>query len=84
MQQAKDDQGNLLYFDIMGNVIVQRVDTDGNVKYYYDGTDTEVTEGLDKIVPVMDKVPIPIQGIFYTLKECGKALKNGDFKEEIW
>ena len=84
IQPAKDDSGNPLFFDEMGNILVQKTDENGNVKYFYDGTDTEVTEGLDKIVPVMDKVPIPIQGIFYTLKECGHALAQGTFKKDIW
>ena len=32
----------------------------------------------------MDKVPIVIQGIWYTLTDSLKALTKGNFKEDIW
>jgi hypothetical protein len=34
--------------------------------------------------PVMDKVPIVIQGIWYTLTDTLKSLTYGNFKEDIW
>lgn len=77
--QAKNASGKLLYFDNLGNLIYEQ---DG--KYYYDGEDIEATENITSVRPVMDKVPIVVQGIWYTLKDSLKALSNGDFKEEIW
>ena len=32
----------------------------------------------------MDKVPIVIQGIWYTITDSLKALTKGNFKEDIW
>lgn len=79
LKQAEDSSGNLLFFDNFGQTVVQIKDKDGVAKYFYEGTQQEaLAENLTKMQPIMDKVPIVIQGIFYTLRDFGKALKNGD------
>lgn len=84
LEQATDEAGNFKFFDDFGQTIIQITDNDGNVKYFYEGTEQEATENLTKIQPVMDKVPIVIQGIWYTLTDSFKALTKGNFKEDIW
>lgn len=44
LDQAQNEKGNLLFFDDLGNQIYQQGD-----KYYYDGTDVEVTEYLTNV-----------------------------------
>ena len=80
--QATDEAGNLQFFDIYGNILVQIKDSNGNIKYYYDGTNEEATD-IKNIQPVMDKVPIIIQGIWYTLKDCLTTLKQGLHENNI-
>lgn len=82
--QRTDESGNLEFFDDDGNIIVQITDESGNIKYYYEGTNKEAVERLTAIQPVMDKVPIIIQGIWYTIQDSLKALGKGNFKDEIW
>lgn len=84
LEQATDDAGNLLFFDDLGQTIIQITDDEGNVKYFYESTGQEATENLTKIQPVMDKVPIVIQGIWYTLTDSLKALTKGNLQEDIW
>lgn len=84
LQQAKDSSGNLLFFDDTGQTIVQILQEDGTAKYYYEGTNTEVTENLTNIQKVMDKVPIVVQGIWYTVTDSLQALTKGNFRDEIW
>lgn len=78
LEQATNAAGQYLFFDDLGNQIYKE-----NGKYYYDGTSIEVTENISKVTPVMDKVPIVVQGIWYSLVDAVKAISNGDFKEAI-
>lgn len=84
LEQATDEASNLKFFDDLGQTIIQITDDDGNIKYFYESTGQEATENLTKIQPVMDKVPIVIQGIWYTLTDSLKALTKGNFQEDIW
>ena len=86
LEQARDGAGNLKFFDDLGQTLIQITDNDGNVKYFYESTGQEATENLTKIQPIMDKVPIVVQGIWYTLTDTLKTLtsKERNFKEDIW
>lgn len=84
LEQATDEASNLKFFDDLGQTIIQITDDDGNIKYFYESTGQEATENLTKIQPVMDKVPIVIQGIWYTLTDSLKALTKGNLQEDIW
>ena len=91
VKQATNEAGNLQFFDQLGNILIQVKDSEGNVKYYYDGT-TEPAQNTEHLQPVIDQVPIMVQGIWYTLKDCGRILKQGIkednvkglFKDYIW
>ena len=94
LEQAADSSGNLKFFDDLGQTIIQIMDEEGNVKYFYEGTMQEATENLTKIQPVMDKVPIVIQGIWYTITDTLKFINKGwtdpessikqEFMQNIW
>jgi hypothetical protein len=56
---------------------------------YFDENMNAVTleEGGNEKLPVMEDVPIMVQGIFYTLADTIKELKNGgweSFKSNVW
>lgn len=66
----------------------QETDAAGN-KLYFDENMNAVTleEGGNEKLPVMEDVPIMVQGIFYTLADTIKELKNGgweSFKSNVW
>lgn len=87
VDQSKDDSGNLQFFDQDGRVINEIENADGTKTYIYDGTDEKVPEEIiDKIQPMIDKVPIPVQGIFYSVKDVLKTLitNDGTSVKEIW
>lgn len=90
LEQATDESGNLLFFDITGQQVVKIGDS-----YYYQDSNVKVeTDQLTKLVPVMNKVPIVIQGIYYTLKDAFKSIRIGlsdentsilnELKTNIW
>ena len=91
LKQATDEAGNPQFFDTLGNILVQVKDDKGNIKYYYDGT-TQEAINTEHLQPMMDKVPIIVQGIWYTLTDSLKILKKGfrdghmskDFMDIIW
>lgn len=83
LEQSTDEQGNFRFFDENHNIII-KVENGNDIKYYYEGTTQEVTEGLNNIQPVMDKIPIVVQGIWYTLVQASKSLLNRSFNEDIW
>lgn len=84
LEQETDDQGNFKYFDMLGQVIIKKTDSSGAVHYYYEGSAKEATENIDIVEPFMKRIPMVVQGIFYTLKDSGRALMNGEFKDMIW
>lgn len=89
--QATDSANNLLFFDKYQNVLVQVVGENGETKYYYEGTNQEA-EDISILNPVMDKVPEMVQGIWYTIADCGRSFSRGfkegnilkAVKEDIW
>ena len=91
LKQATDEANNPQFFDVLGNILIQVKDSEGKIKYYYDGT-TQEAENTEHLQPVMDQVPIVVQGIWYTLKDCLTTLKQGFkeddisqvFKDNIW
>ena len=83
VDQEYDYAGHKLFFDNTGNIIYEVVQEDGSKKYYYEGGNEEVIDNIDHMQPVMSKVPIVVQGIWYTLIESMKAIRNGEFKSVI-
>ena len=87
VEQARDDSGNLQYLDQNGNVIIEIEDADGTKNYIYEETNEKVPEEIvEKKVPMMDKIPIPIQGIWYSFTSVLKTLipNNETTLKEIW
>lgn len=84
VEQDRDGSGNLLFMDKNGLTVVE-VGNGTNKQYIYEETGEPVTD-LEGMVPVMKDVPLVVQGIWYTIVDGIKALKNGgfsQFKEEI-
>lgn len=87
-EHQRDASGNYLYFDSTGRIAYKNEQEN---KYYYQDTQEEVPEGTI-VRPVIEKVPVPIQGIIYTIGDifrCARHSKNwGEFKEtfakEFW
>lgn len=83
--QDTDGSGNLLFLDKDGYLVTEIINGDKKTYVY---TETgNLVENLEGMVPVMKDVPLVVQGIFYTLKDCINAFKEGGFKqirEEIW
>lgn len=73
----KSDAGNELYFDDNGG-IVEKIDN----KYYDCVTGEEVQN--DGNCPVVEDVPIFVQGTLYTFRDIWKILKQGDMSAEMW
>lgn len=78
----KAPSGNELWMDKNGNIVEKTGE-----KEFINEKGEPVTEG--EFVPVIEKVPIYAQGIFYTLKDTLSVLKKDGFnlekfKEEIW
>ena len=86
LKQRLDSQGRRLFFDDIGQSIVEVKDDNGNTTYYYEGTN-QVAEMVSHVQPQMDKIPNVIQGVYYTLCHAAKLLCNKDltgFKDELW
>ena len=73
--------GNELYFDDNGGVC-EKI---GDNKYINENKE-EIN--IDNPMPVYDKVPVPVQGIYYTLKDTIQLFADGgsfkEFKDTIW
>ncbi len=84
VEQDRDGSGNLLFMDKDGLIVIE-VESNGSKQYIYQGTG-ELFEGSEKLVPVIKNVPLVVQGIWYTIKDSIKALKEGgygQFKQDI-
>lgn len=84
VEQDRDGSGNLLFMDKNGLTVVE-VGNGENKQYIYEETGETVTD-LEGMVPIMKDVPLVVQGIWYTIKDSIKALRDGgysQFKEEI-
>jgi hypothetical protein len=68
----RNDAGNELWFDKDGNIYEKH---DG--KFYNEDTGEEVT--IQDPVPVMDRMPVQVQGIWYTLKDSWHVLSESGF-----
>lgn len=68
----RNDAGNELWFDKDGNIYEKRDD-----KFYNEDTGEEVT--IQNPVPVMDRMPVQVQGIWYTLKDSWHVLSESGF-----
>lgn len=84
LEQDRDGSGNLLFMDKYGNTVVEIIDN-GQKQYIYD-SDGGPVQDLQDLVPIMKDIPIVVQGIWYTIKDGIKALRDGginQFKEDI-
>lgn len=74
--------GNELWFDNNGNIIEKL--EDGT---YVDENNNPIVENIDKACPVLDRVPVEVQGIYYTLKDSLAIFLNGggysEFKKRV-
>lgn len=81
VEQDMDGSGNLLFMDKNGLTVVE-VGTGDQKTYIYEQTGEPVLN-LEGMVPVMKNVPLVVQGVWYTLKDSFKALRDGTFREDI-
>ena len=71
-----NENGEELWFDEHGNILVQKTDSNGQ-HYYID----EVTGERRKAdCPIMKKVPVIVQGILYTFKDAISILQEDGVK----
>ena len=73
-EQDTDINGNLLFQDINGNIYTEVVQKDGSKKYINEDSNEE--KSINELVPILKHVPIPVQGVMYTLRDAGIILKN--------
>jgi len=74
-----NENGEELWFDEHGNILVQKIDDNG-LKYYID----EVTgEKREPDCPIMKKVPVIVQGILYTFKDMIGIMRDDGIKSTI-
>lgn len=60
-----DENGNELWLDEYGNVIIQLIDENGNKTYI----NQETGEVAKPDVPILKHIPVIVQGIYYTFKD---------------
>lgn len=82
VEQRRDGSGNLMYMDNRGLFVIE-LDDNGTKTYVYEETG-EVVTNLEGLAPIMDEVPIVVQGIWYTIQNSVVALAQGKFREDIW
>lgn len=73
-EQDTDIDGNLLFQDEHGNIYTEIIQEDGTKKYIDEDSGEE--KSIKDLVPLLKHVPIPIQGIIYTLRDASIILKN--------
>lgn len=81
IEQSRDGSGNLLFMDKNGITVVE-INHNGTKQYIYEETGEEVKD-LKGLVPIMEDVPLVVQGILYTLWNSITALKNGGKEQFI-
>lgn len=69
----RNDAGNELWFDENGNIFEKRDDG----KFYNSDSGEEVT--IENPVPVIARMPVQVQGIYYTLKDSWHVLSESGF-----
>lgn len=69
----QDENGNNIYMQDNGNLVTEIVDSSGN-KTYIDDEGNQVR--LEEITPVLEQVPVIVQGIAYTLSDAFQVLRK--------
>lgn len=81
IEQDTDINGNLLFQDENGNIYTEIIQQDGTKKYINEDSGEEKSE--KELNPLLKHVPIPVQGIVYTLRDAGLILKNDGLQAAI-
>lgn len=73
-EQETDIDGNLIFQDENGNQYTEKTLENGTKQYINE--DSGETKEFSELNPVLKHVPVPVQGIIYTLQSAAKVLKN--------
>ena len=80
-EQETDLEGNLLFQDDNGNIYTEITNGDGTKKYVNLDSNEELPP--EQLNPVYKRIPVPVQGIVYTLKAAARILKNDGYDAAI-
>ena len=73
-EQDTDLEGNLLFQDENGNYYTEKTLENGEKQYINE--DSGETKDISELNPVLKHVPVPVQGVIYTLQGAAQVLKN--------
>ena len=73
-EQDTDLEGNLLFQDENGNYYTEKTLENGEKQYINE--DNGETKDISELNPVLKHVPVPVQGVIYTLQGAAQVLKN--------
>lgn len=80
-EQETDIDGNLIFQDENRNQYVEKTAEDGTKQYVNE--DSGETKDISELIPVLKHVPIPVQGVIYTLKDAARILKHDGIQDAI-